>query len=72
VIRPAPDQPRSRSGRIAAWAGHSQPDLRGGQPGRDFVGSGKALQDAFRGLERGKPDSGTLNGFAYMPEISPG
>ena len=38
---------------ISGPAGQRQPDQRGGQPGRDLVASGKPLQDAFRGGQRG-------------------
>src|SRR5580692_2773731 len=37
---------------VADAAGYGQPDLRRSQPGRDFVGNGKALKDAFRRGER--------------------
>jgi hypothetical protein len=53
-----PEQGLGPSGRglgrvqVAHAAGYGQPDLRSSQPSWDFVGSGKALKDAFRRGER--------------------
>ena len=49
--------PGDRGGRrrvqVADAAGDGQPDLRSGQPGRDFLGRGKAVKDGLRRGERG-------------------
>ena len=47
---------------VAGAAGHGQPDLGSGQPGRDFTGNGKALKQAFRRGQRRTVRNGASGG----------